>query len=115
MKRSYLVLGILFVTIVSFSSCAKEIKQGDFVFKDSPYDNRVTVIKYSGNNSIVDIPEKINGRDVREIASGAFKDLPNLIKVNMAGGNVDIRSGAFENCPKLYNFSVASLSDFLCK
>jgi putative transposon-encoded protein len=112
MKRNFLGFGCLLVAIICFGGCKKEIKKGDFIFMDKPFDNLVSVVRYTGNSSIVEIPKEINGREVREIESGAFKDLPNLLKVSFLTDHwsLYIRSGAFENCPKLYNISAANQS-----
>ena len=74
---------------------AKETAASSFVFSNG------TITGYNGSSSIVVIPEKINGVEVKTIAAGAFKNKNTLSRLVIPRTVTSIKDGAFENCTAL--------------
>lgn len=53
---------------------------------------------YTGGESVVVIPDALEGRTVTAIAAGAFKDMTSLKAVSVPDGVTAIGAGAFEGC-----------------
>lgn len=64
-------------------------------------DNTAVVAKYSGTDEIVDIPETIQGATVVEIASNAFYNCQDLLKITIPGSVTKIGDYAFRFCENL--------------
>lgn len=59
------------------------------------------ITEYSGKESILTIPSKIDGADIIGIEEGAFKNNPYITSVVVSDGIEVIQSRAFENCENL--------------
>ncbi len=70
-------------------------------------DNEITIIKYIGTASTVDIPTKINGIDVTSIGERAFADCDNLLSITIPNSVTNIEKYAFVNCTKLTTITMS--------
>ena len=61
-------------------------------------DNKVTITKYIGTNTVVDIPAAIDGRLVVAIGDSAFAECEFLSQVTVPGSVTSIGDGAFAGC-----------------
>jgi hypothetical protein len=111
--RKYIFVCVTIFSAISFNSCASKIQDGDFIFLHEGAEGFVEVLKYTGNASTVEVPNKIKKWNVRGAEEGAFKDLPNLQKVHFLGEYTGLSSGAFDNCPKLQNVTVAGTITYI--
>lgn len=73
---------------------------GDFTIEENENDT-VTLIRYNGNESDLNIPSKINGKEVSMIGKNCFAGLLCLKKVHIPEGVEIIGDYAFECCPLL--------------
>ena len=64
-------------------------------------DGTVTIIGYSGNASILNIPEIIDGKTVTAIGKDAFKNKSEIRMVNIPDTVMSIGGYAFQNCTSL--------------
>ena len=80
---------------------------GDFEYKQMPYrdgydaENRIEITKYNGNDSVVTIPDTIEGITVRSIGENAFKGNSTITKVVFPDTLQEIHVGAFMDCTNL--------------
>ena len=84
-------------------------EQGELAERDFEYiiiDLEVTITKYIGKNTIVDIPETIDGKTVIAIGDFAFKDLNRIVEVNIPEGVISIGNHAFSGCESLEKITI---------
>ena len=77
----------------------------DYKWKENE-DSSVTVTNYTGNDSNVIIPSKINDKPVTSIHHDLFLDYPELINVTIPDSITNIDEYTFSNCIKLININV---------
>lgn len=96
------VLAFVFVTLFMFKKDAKKYTDGDYLVRIVSSES-VAVYGYLGSESNLVIPEKIDGRKVTKIESGAFKNS----KVSSVTVNCEltIETGAFVGCKNLKAFA----------
>lgn len=75
-------------------------KAGGFEYEKSKK-NEVTIVKYSGNESVVSIPEEIDGGIVKTIGKEAFWSSNNVEEIIIPDSVETIRAKAFGFCKKL--------------
>ena len=75
-------------------------KAGGFEYEKSKK-NEVTIVKYSGNEPVVSIPEEINGGIVKTIGKEAFWSSNNVEEIIIPDSVETIRAKAFGFCKKL--------------
>ncbi len=71
----------------------------DFEYEE--YNNRIIITKYIGNDSVVTVPSKIEGKPVRAIGEAAFAFNRDLTKVTLPETVTGIRKKAFCGCTNL--------------
>ncbi len=64
-------------------------------------DDTVEILKYSGTESDVTIPEKIEEKAVKSIGYGAFVDNKTIVSVTIPAQVTDLKYGAFMSCRNL--------------
>lgn len=67
----------------------------------------ITITKYIGTDTIVDVPETIDGIEVNKIGKYAFSECRDLLEVNLPNSINIIGSHAFYNCRKLMTISAS--------
>ena len=70
----------------------------DFEYSISEETNEVTITKYTGTDTVVSIPDTINGNPVTSIGTGAFAGRDNLENITIPNGVTSIGSNAFDHC-----------------
>ena len=70
----------------------------DFEYSISEETNEVTITKYTGTDTVVSIPDTINGNPVTSIGTGAFAGRDNLENITIPNGVTSIGSHAFDHC-----------------
>jgi hypothetical protein len=105
MKNKTLMIFAIFLFALCLSSCGKQITDGDFVFRKGFMEGYVLLLRYTGNESLVEVPKSVDNYPVRGTSQDevAFKDLPNLEQVKFLGDETNFYYTTFENCPKLHN------------
>lgn len=91
---------------VSWKICYTE--QTDEYLYRTMTDETVQILKYLGNNSSIEIPEYIDGKEVTSIGSGAFYEYGNLQSVIIPDGIRSIKTEAFYGCTELENIELGS-------
>lgn len=86
---------------ISQESLKENLTQSYEDFEYINADDGVTIVKYNGNNSKVDIPEKITGIDVTVIGESAFENNTYLKSVSIPDSVTTISRNAFYGCGKL--------------
>lgn len=66
----------------------------------------ILITKYTGTNTILNIPKDYDGVPVTAIASGAFANCTNLVSVNMEEGITTIGDNAFSGCTLLSSVAI---------
>ncbi|MBR2030425.1 MAG: leucine-rich repeat protein, partial [Clostridia bacterium] len=74
--------------------------ESDFDYVVLADDNSAVIIKYVGNNTIVDIPEQIDGYTVTQIANGVFETSA-ITSIAIHASITKIGANAFANCTQL--------------
>lgn len=92
------VLAFVITTLVLYKKDGKRYTSGDYMVRITASGD-AAVYGYQGSESNLVIPEKIDGRNVARIDSGAFKN-SNVSSVTF-NSKVTIDTGAFVNCTKL--------------
>lgn len=67
----------------------------------SKIENTYTIVKYTGNESNVKIPENVNQITVNAIADKAFKDCTEITNITIPDSVTIIGKYAFNDCPNL--------------
>jgi hypothetical protein len=82
--------------------------EADFIVKKSADGKSVTIDKYEGKATTVNIPAKIQNLPVTEIGNGAFAQNMSITSVTIPNGVTSIGSTAFSTCSQLTNVTIPS-------
>ncbi len=99
MKRVLLTL-FFAVSLVLFISFSASASTQDFEHKLNKYGG-ITITKYVGSESYVEIPEQIDGYEVTEIGSSAFELCSTLKSIELPDTVTTIGQNAFSYCSSL--------------
>ncbi len=69
-------------------------------------DTTVAITGYNGDETQLDIPEKIGGKKVTEIGTYAFRNCTSLISVTIPESVTKIEESAFEDCTSLISVTI---------
>ncbi len=89
-----------------YNSDNEELVYGDY--KYSIVNNSVIIDKYTGSDSVVIVPDNINGYDVTEIGSSAFAGCSNIKDIKLPKTLETIGYEAFRNCIGLESIKIPS-------
>ncbi len=64
-------------------------------------DNTVEILKYSGAESNVTVPDKIDNKVVKSVGYGAFAENENIVGVTIPAQVTDLQYGVFASCANL--------------
>ena len=84
---------------------AGNLVYGDYEYSQNPSDKTISIIKYNGKDSEVEIPQKINGMNVVSISEEAFQFNDIIVDVVIPEGVTGIGSSAFSCCSNLKQVS----------
>ena len=110
MKKALILVGII---IVGLAFCGlvftfflkavdgKEITRGDYVITVSAKGKEIRIVKYNGDDEVVNIPKRMFMIPVVGIGDSAFRDNSQIKKVVFPATLRTIRSNAFNNCTAL--------------
>ncbi len=90
---------LVFVLVLSLAPTAVASTSGDYEYKDLS-DGTISITKYKGNASSVEIPEKIDGKTVSVIGDRAFR-YASIESIIVPGTVISIESHAFFSCDNL--------------
>lgn len=76
-------------------------KYGDFTYEEDSETEGIIITNYSGSDSVVFVPETINGLKVISIGASAFRDNNDITEVILPDSIVSIGSSAFSTCKNL--------------
>ena len=116
MKRKILALSFTVLMLIAatfaLSSCRKALAVadkavGNYLYKASP-DGGVTITKYMGNMTKIEIPAEINGYTVNSIQPGAFSEIPGIKSVVLPQSIDYIPNGLFTDCRVLQNVTFSA-------
>jgi len=91
----------------AFAGCACFIADENFTFSVTKDEGAIE--HYHGQQATVMVPEKVLGRPVVKISSGAFKGNNFLHSVTLPEGLREIQDGAFALCSNLENVKIPAL------
>ena len=83
----------------AYNATADELTSGNYKYVVS--ENEASITRYTGTESYVKIPEKINGYIVKTIGRNAFKNYMKLEKIEIPDSVTEIGEGAFYYCISL--------------
>lgn len=69
--------------------------------------DNITITKYIGTSTIVEVPESIDGIEVNKIGKYAFSECRNMIEIILPNSIKTIGSHAFYNCRKLKSITAS--------
>lgn len=95
----FLSLFVCLAAIFTFSSSAKSIISGDFVFEVNG--NKATLTEYKGNAASVKIPSKVEGAYVTAIGNEAFWSKKEMTSISIPSSVTSIGTAAFNECTGL--------------
>ena len=87
----------------AYSATADELTSGDYKYVVS--ENEATITRYTGTESYVRIPEKIDGYTVRMVGKYAFGSCARLEKIEIPDSVTEIGEEAFKECRNLKEVS----------
>ena len=88
-------------------SAAEEVMKTDDGFQYEVNNNgEVTITKYIGTDTDVDIPSKIDGKPVTSIGEYAFYNYNDLISVTILDSVISIGAHAFDHCENLESIKI---------
>lgn len=82
-------------------------------FEYSVQDGGISINKYTGSNTEVVIPSKIEGKPVKEIAWAAFENCTAVVSIEIPDGVTHISSFAFRHCESLKSLKIPDSVDFI--
>lgn len=85
---------------LTVSAAENETPTNSFKYKEN-YNGTVTITKFIGSETMVFVPEKINGKTVWEIGRGAFRDCVTLKSIIIPECVNSIGENAFRGCTGL--------------
>ena len=89
------------------------LAEGDYSYTVNDDGETVTITKYNGTDTVVEIPETLGGKSVTTIGKEAFRKHKSLVSVTIPNSVTTICNLAFCNCASLTNVmildSVASI------
>ncbi len=81
-------------------------EEGDYEYSVLE-DGTVEITRYLGEESVVHIPEEIDGKAVSRIGWSAYNDCVNLTKIVIPSDVIAISSGTFSGCTSLSDIQVS--------
>lgn len=106
------LLLIISTIVLGVSTVSAEETNDQFVFSIMA-NNTIEITKYIGEDSIVEIPEKINGYTVRSIGNFAFENNEKITSVNISDPVRYIGKSAFLNCKNLKDITTPASISFI--
>lgn len=99
--KSVLFLSIFMclAAVFVFSSSAKSVTSGDFVFEVSG--KKATLTEYKGSDASVKIPSKVDGATVTAIGKEAFWSKRTMTSISIPSSVTSIGTAAFNECTGL--------------
>ena len=80
--------------------------EGDFNVDLTKDESGVVIKRYTGKQTAITIPAKIQGYPVKEIGNNAFKADQDITSVNISASVISIGESAFENCQFLTSVNI---------
>lgn len=102
-----LILPIIIIGVVLFFIFKPDYTEG-LNFELNKDGSGYTVVKYDGDEELVEIPERYQGKPVVAIGEKAFQYKTDLETVRIPGSVKVIESRAFEGCSKLLDVTLQS-------
>jgi len=96
-----LFLAALILILPGMPAFVKAAADSDFVV--SQRGGGISIDGYTGPGGAVSIPNTINGKTVRFIGAGAFKDFEGITGVSIPSGVTQIDAEAFYNCVNMHS------------
>lgn len=103
------VIGIVFA--VQSANKGDRITSDGFRYSVNDKNNQVCIKGYTGENSNLKIPEKIEGIDVTKIEKKAFAGNKKIKSVEIPDSIENVGEHAFQGCPSITSVSVGKLLD----
>ena len=102
MKKSFifLMMLLLMVSIACFSTAEVSSDMPDFMYTILE-DGTAEIVRYTGADEVLIIPNTLDGLKVTSIGYGAFLDCDTLVNVTIPDGITKIGTRAFFNCSEL--------------
>lgn len=103
------IISILLCVTILLCAFVFAIPSFALTYNDFNYEivnDSVAITGYKGDETIITVPAKIDGLNVKEISDNAFKDNKNITSVTVESGVEYIGASAFENCTSLATISL---------
>lgn len=88
------------------------VKKNVFPFEYTIENDVVTITKYIGENTVVDVPATIEGRPVVALGLGAFSKNDGITEVGLPASVISIGQAAFSGCTKLEKINLQQVTSF---
>ena len=85
------------------TACAADPRYGDYSYRGN--ETGITISKYNGSDTVVTVPDEINGKPVTAIGSNAFSSKSKITSVTIPKTVTVIESEAFGDCKSLTSFT----------
>ena len=107
MKRMpfLLLLGLMALGLGSWTSFGQE-KSGDFIY--NTINGVVRIERYTGTNSVIDIPKTINNKSVSIVGARTFENCTNITSITIPEDVSSLEEFAFFNCKNLTTINIPS-------
>ena len=106
--KKNVVISFLFVLVIScfsLSSCGTGVTENDFHFKVKDK-NKVEIVKYTGDEDIVQIPESFSGITHLVLDTKAFTSSRDVVKIIIPSSVKEIVGNPFRECVSLESIEV---------
>src|SRR5215510_88991 len=100
---NYPIQALMVLAVVLFTGQAV---YGQFAYETNNDNVSIIILRYTGTNNVVAIPETINGLPVTSIGDYAFAGKTNLTSVSIANSVTRIGDVAFYYCTNLTNVTI---------
>ena len=101
---------LLFFVICLFLFSIHTVMAEDFTFEDFTYallpDGNVEIIRYTGNEEIIEIPAEIEDVPVTSIGKSAFSHMETITEIHLPESITYIDNYAFSECTKLHRVNI---------
>ena len=85
--------------------------EDEALFECEAYEDGVKIVAYSGDSTIISVPENIGGKKVLALGAETFAENKNLRAVSLPEGILEIEKGAFAGCESLATLKIPFVGD----
>ena len=105
-RRIAMAVFLLYLSLFGLAAGGNALTQGDYSYSINQDGTSVTITKYTGTASDVNIPDTIDGKGVTQIGDNAFFYCSSILRVVIPNGVTSIGYRSFLGCTSLQSANI---------